>query len=103
MSELDGPEMESLALLNEITTCTGEKGNSSGQIEAVKSPEDPAICYNVRSGRKRKAKKARTGPKCTKCGTTRKKAFYPYLSSRCKVCHREDQRIRYRLTHESTN
>ena len=60
MSELDGPEMESLALLNEITTCTGEKGNSSGQIEAVKSPEDPAICYNVRSGRKRKAKKART-------------------------------------------
>ena len=58
MSELDAPENENIALLNDYVSCSGPKGCSSGNIEVVNSNIDPIVCYR-NSSRRRKSKKNR--------------------------------------------
>ena len=58
MSELDAPENENIALLNDFVSCSGPKGCSSGNIEEVNPNNDPIVCYR-NSSRRRKSKKNR--------------------------------------------
>ena len=58
MSELDGPEIENVTLINDTAaTCSAAKGSSSGNIEVVHTQMDSAVCY--RGGRRRKQRKNR--------------------------------------------
>ena len=56
MSELDGPDTENIALINNITSCSGAKIISNGHIEALAaSHAESMVCY--KNGRRRKHKK----------------------------------------------
>ena len=57
MSELDAPENENIALLNDFVSCSGPKGCSSGNIEMVNPTNDQIVCY--RNSRRKKSKKNR--------------------------------------------